>query len=224
MPNWNDVFRNIRAAIEVAAREAAEGQQARTRERPRNVRTATARNVCLFWDCNASIRADHIFCYDHFLAFQDGFIDECPECGRAKYEQYDVCLECYRKPRSSRAVSSSSVKAAKRIWFRPEYSEAWKKKDATAEQFFIYLLKLDGGEFYAGQTRELRERLSEHKDGRTQSTSGRNPKLVWFGVVPTREAATTLEVELKKLIASNPREIRRMIISFRDLIRELEYT
>ncbi len=33
-----------------------------------------------------------------------------------------------------------------------------------------------------------------------------------------------MEVELKKLIDSNPREVRRMIIGFRDLVRELDYS
>ena len=109
-------------------------------------------------------------------------------------------------------------------WYKPEYSEAWDQADATADRFFVYVLKLDGGEFYAGQTRELRERLSEHRDGRAKSTAGRNPKLVWFGIVGTREAATAMEVELKKLVHSNPREIRRMVLSFRDLTSELDFS
>lgn len=76
----------------------------------------------------------------------------------------------------------------------------------------------------AGQTRELRERLSEHRDGKVKSTARRNPRLVWFGILPTREAATQMEVELKKLIDSNEREIRRMVIDFQDLVRELDTT
>lgn len=67
-------------------------------------------------------------------------------------------------------------------------------------------------------------RLSEHRDGKAKTTAGQNPKLVWFGIVKSREAATSMEVELKKLIDSNPREIRRMIISFQDLVKELDYT
>ena len=82
---------------------------------------------------------------------------------------------------------------------------------------------MDEGKFYAGQTRELRERLSEHRDGQTQSTAVRNPKLVWYGMLPTRDQAAARKVELKKLIDSNPREIRRMVIRFRDLVQELDY-
>ena len=105
-----------------------------------------------------------------------------------------------------------------------EHAEAWDKGDATADHFFVYILSLSGGKFYAGQTRELRERLSEHRDGQTKSTAGKNPKLVWYGMLPTREQAAAGEVELKKLVDSNPRDIRRMIIRFRDLVQELEYT
>ena len=99
-----------------------------------------------------------------------------------------------------------------------EHSKTWEKGDESADQFFVYILKLDGGKFYAGHTRELRERLAEHRDGETMSTAGKNPKLVWYSMLPTREQVAAREVELKKLINSNPREIRRMVISFQDLV------
>ena len=108
--------------------------------------------------------------------------------------------------------------------YRRESSPAWAAGDADARSFHVYILKLEGGEFYAGQTRELRERLSEHRDGRTQSTAGRNPKLVWFTEMASRHEATELEVELKKAIDSNPRIIRRMVTDFHDLVRELNFT
>lgn len=88
----------------------------------------------------------------------------------------------------------------------------------------MYILKLDGGEFYAGQTRELRERLTEHRDGRVESTANREPKLVWFTTIPTRDEAAKIEVHLKRLASANPREIRRMVLAFGDLVRELDYT
>ena len=88
--------------------------------------------------------------------------------------------------------------------------------------FFIYILKLDGGKFYAGHTRELRERLSEHRDGKTRSTAGKNPRLVWFDTVDTREEAAEVEATLKELIDRNEREVRRMVTEFLDLIREVD--
>ena len=61
-------------------------------------------------------------------------------------------------------------------------------------------------------------------DGWVASTAKKHPKLVWFATLPTREAATSMEVELKQLVDTNPREIRRMYLGFRDLVQELDYT
>ena len=108
--------------------------------------------------------------------------------------------------------------------YRREHSDAWEAKDAEADEFYVYVLKLDDGSFYAGQTRELRERLMEHRDGTTRSTVGRSPKLVWFSTVSTRVQATVLEVQLKKLCDRNPREIRRWVRRFRDLVEELDFS
>ncbi len=227
MPDWKKVIKEIATAVEEASREA--------KAKPQTKRKVTTRrtqepNRCLFWDCDTPIRADHILCYDHFGDLQDGLIDECPGCGLAKDVQYEVCLDCYRagerKPKPTRATAKTrqTKKAAStNTWYRQEYSPAWEAGDATASQFFVYILKLDGGGFYPGQTRELRERLSEHRDGRVKTTAGKHPKLQWFGILPTREAATSVEVELKKLVDSNPRQVRRMVIGFKDLVEELDY-
>jgi predicted GIY-YIG superfamily endonuclease len=63
----------------------------------------------------------------------------------------------------------------------------------------------------------------EHRDGTTQSTAGKNPKLVWFSTLSSRDEATELEVKLKRLCDQNPREIRRWIRRFQDLVEELEF-
>jgi len=85
-------------------------------------------------------------------------------------------------------------------------------------------LKLNDGAFYAGQTREIRERLMEHRDGTTKTTAGKEPKLVWFSTVSTRKQATELEVEVKKVCDRNPREIRRWVRKFQDLVGELDFS
>ena len=105
-----------------------------------------------------------------------------------------------------------------------EFSNKWASEDAEATEFFVYILKLDGNVFYAGQTRELRERLMEHRDGDTVSTAGKNPRLVWFTQVSTRDAAVTLEAELKRLCDKNPREIRRRVRRFQDLVEQLDFS
>jgi len=104
-----------------------------------------------------------------------------------------------------------------------EYSKAWEKGDKEATRFFVYILKLDGGEFYIGHTRDLRPRLFEHKDGTTPSTKGRTIKLQYFEILPDRNAARIRESELKIIRDSNPRIIIQMIIDFKDLTNELNY-
>lgn len=223
MADWKKVLTEIVTSVEAASRQA-NARQSVNQRRVRALQTVRRTNVCLFWDCTVPIRRDHIFCYEHYEDLQEGLIDECPSCGLAKDVQYEVCLDCYRAERNKPRRETQSRPPSSNTWYKPEYSPTWEKRDATADRFFVYILKLDGGHFYAGQTRELRERLSEHRDGRVNTTAGRHPQLVWFGVLPTREAATTTEVHLKKLVDSNPREVRRMVIGFRDLVGELDYT
>ena len=178
------------------------------------------RNTCAYWDCNRVIPSDHFLCGEHYEYYQNYLIDQCPSCGRFKNSMYELCLDCYdRRP-------AKRWQPVNKIPERPpniEHSNAWNKRDTTATRFFVYVLSRDNGKFYVGQTRELRERLSEHKDGKVASTAGMNPKLKYFEILPTREVAEHRETELKQIAESNPREIRRMIISLRYLVSELRY-
>ena len=219
MPDWKKIGKTVAKAAGEVAREAA-AESARQRSTPRTPKSRT--NVCVFWDCDRSIRPDHTLCYDHYLEAQDGQIDDCPSCGRGKYATYEFCLDCKNKPTARRRPTR--VRETSRR-YKPESSQAWDKGDAGVDEFFVYLLKLDGADgarFYAGHTRELRERLSEHRDGNSESTAGRNPQLVWFEIFPSRKLAAEQEAELKKLIDDNPREIRRRIIKFQDLVDEVK--
>ena len=178
-------------------------------------------NICGYWECDRSIPYNHFLCAEHYEDWEDGFIDQCPRCGRFKDSMYELCLDCaYNRPLVP--WKPSAVIPAVNRPYRLEHSDAWAKGDKKAERFFVYILKLEGGNFYVGQTNELRSRLSEHRDQKTVSIAGRNPKLQYFEILPTRKAAELREAELKRLRDSNPRQIRRMIISFQDLIREVQ--
>ncbi len=179
-------------------------------------RRNTKVRACKFWNCQKRVRIGHTYCYDHYQAFQNGELDECPVCGRAKSSIYSTCLDC--RPNETEKTARSSNTAHRR-----EQSDSSEARDGEADEFYVYVLKLDHGGFYAGQTREIRERLVEHHNGTTRSTAGRNPKLVWFKTVSTREHAARLEVELKKLCDRNPREIRRWVRRFQDLVEELDF-
>lgn len=106
--------------------------------------------------------------------------------------------------------------------YTPHPSKYWGKKDEGSKKFFVYILKLDSGELYVGQTRELRERILEHKEGITPSTAGENPKLRYFEILSTRKEAMSREHEIKYLVKNNRREIFRMITEFHALISEVD--
>ncbi len=176
--------------------------------------------TCAYWSCQRKVSGRNFLCLEHWEDLQDNFIDKCPICGRYKDFDYELCLDCKnRRPIDTRFKARDNEPLTKRP--KVEHSKAWEKADKAAERFFVYILKLDNGEFYAGQTRELRERLSEHRDAKTASTAGHNPRLQYFEVLPTRESAALREVDLKALCTKNPRQIRRMIIGFHDLLREV---
>ena len=48
--------------------------------------------------------------------------------------------------------------------------------------YYVYLLKLENTKknFYIGCTSDLRRRMNEHKSGNTQTTRGKNPKLIYY--------------------------------------------
>src|SRR3990172_3058844 len=178
-------------------------------------------NVCGYWECDKRIRHHHFLCGEHYEDLVDGLIDQCPKCHRFKDARYDLCLDCYYRRRVAPWNPPAAISPPNRP-NRLEHSDAWTKGDKGVDEFFVYILKLDNGDFYVGHTRELRERLSEHRDQKVVSTAGRNPKLQYFEVLSTREAAKEREAELKSVKDSNPRQIRRMIIAFHDLVREIQ--
>lgn len=178
-------------------------------------------NKCQYWNCGESVRPRHFLCHDHYLDREDGLIDQCPKCGRFKDEQYELCLDCQRGRRVPVALQREAPLPPRS--YKPEHSVAWEKGDKEASQFYVYILKLDNGQFYAGQTRDLRERIDEHRDNKTSSTARQHPRLQWFAIVATREEAVSMEAYLKKLIDTNPRQIRKLIIHFKDLVSELKF-
>ena len=179
------------------------------------------RYVCGYWRCNRAIAPNHFLCAEHFEDYRDYLIDRCPTCGRFKDAMYELCLDCANKRTFTQWKPPVKIPTMHRR-YSIEHSKAWEKADKQKDRFFVYACKLDGGEFYIGQTGELRERMSEHRDEPKSPIYGRNPKLQYFEILPNRKAAESREVELKRIRDSNPRQLRRMILAFKDLIRELD--
>ena len=176
--------------------------------------TRQSGGVCGHQDCEQRIASWFKLCGPHNKSKEDGEIDECPNCGQYKDVNYPLCRNC------NAASKDRSVK--RRGKYEPESNPKWEAADEEGDNFFVYILKLDGGKFYAGHTRELRERLSEHRDGKALSTAGKNPRLVWFEIRDTRKEAADGEAYLKEIIEKNEREVRRMVTEFLDLIREVD--
>ena len=173
--------------------------------------------TCAYQDCDQSIAPWFMLCLDHNADKQSGLIDQCPDCGRYKDSRYPLCRDCNA---SGKSATPKSPTSGRRGEYDPESNPVWDRGDANGTEFFAYILKLSDGTFYAGQTNDIRVRLSEHRDGGTKSTAGKNPKLVWFAPpFETRGEAVEVEAELKWLIDNNPREIRRMVFAFQDMIK-----
>jgi len=180
---------------------------------------------CAFCDCSRPVRGGRSLCREHADQYADGLIDECPDCGRFKYACFELCFDCHGRHAASPPTSPRDVRSAiaeRRSPYETEHSTAWEAGDQGVEEFYVYILRLDDGSFYAGQTRDLRTRLMEHRDGLTWSTKDRNPALVWFVTTNSRGAAEEYEAKIKQFIERNPRQIRKMILAFHDLISEAD--
>jgi predicted GIY-YIG superfamily endonuclease len=175
-------------------------------EKQESYNAKTSPRVCAFVDCKTPVLPYDTLCSEHYQKRKDGLINQCPNCGTFKDAKYPLCSACYHQQKP-----------------KIEHSKAWEKADKERTRWFVYILKLDNGEFYVGQTGELRERLMEHRDGRTVTLKGQKGKLQYFEILAERTAAELRESELKLIAISNPRQIRRMIIELKDLIDELNY-
>ena len=100
----------------------------------------------------------------------------------------------------------------KHAYFKLESSSNWARADDGCDRFYVYILKLDGKpRMYVGQTRDLRRRVREHRDGRTKATAGKRPELVWYCVVGSRSEAVQYEQRLKLWVRFRRRKVRRLV-------------
>jgi predicted GIY-YIG superfamily endonuclease len=106
--------------------------------------------------------------------------------------------------------------------YTTNFPEKWLKKDEGCSKFYVYILKRENKNLYIGYTRELKERFLEHKEGVTPSTAGEHPKLRYFEILPTREAAKNRETELQHLLRYNRRELFRIMTEFQSLVSQVD--
>jgi predicted GIY-YIG superfamily endonuclease len=98
-----------------------------------------------------------------------------------------------------------------------------RKNDEVRSKFYVYVLKLEKGELYVGDTRELKERLIELKKGMPRSTTEEHPKLRYFEILPSSDAAKIREYELKHILKYNRPGLIRLITEFQSLISQVDF-
>lgn len=180
------------------------------------------RNKCGHWDCERRIPDDDFLCEEHHEKWAEGFIDRCPKCSRFKDVMYQLCLDCYFGRPVKPWKPTVEIPAPKKTP-KVELSDIWVDGHMRPDRFFIYILELDDGVLYVGHTTDLREQLAEQKEQKMSSTAGRSPRLQYLQLVATKEVAEEREVELKRLIESNPGQIHLMITDFTGRMRDLGY-
>ena len=156
---------------------------------------------CLYAGCGREIPGDHYLCKWHYARLSEGTVEPCPGqgCKRFKSTDYDCCAEC-----------------AKHL--EPESDPLWNAGDEGHHEFCAYLLVSPEGDWYPGHTRSLRNRLWAHAAGRCKTTQDGEYRLVYFEVHPTRVAAASRELELKRLLATDPYAVLDLVFAFQDRI------
>ena len=102
---------------------------------------------CRFWSCSEFSQDEESWCREHLVAFRRGLLDNCPECGWGKETRFPTCAGCRRVSRALHAA----------LHGENEFPVA-----PAPRGFHVYVLQLDGGDFLAGYSRDLRVRLMEH--------------------------------------------------------------
>ena len=104
----------------------------------KNSLTGTTR-ICGHQDCNErTSRPDRPFCYEHDQAFQERFIDECPNCsGVYKPAKYCVCRSCYaQRCQSSQRTQPSDHR-------QPQNDDrGWNRQDKETSPLAVKAVKL----------------------------------------------------------------------------------
>ena len=126
----------------------------------------TTELLCAKIHCMVPVTYTRPLCYPHWKDFDRFYIHECEKCHRfdelvgeyAGDDDPSLCMDCY---------------------FDKEFV-VHAHGPVEHQTRYLYVLKLNDGKFYVGQTDDLEMRLREHQGNMTPSTKGKSPRLVWF--------------------------------------------
>ncbi len=94
----------------------------------------TILNICNEQSCNEKVRRGHHLCRAHWEKFQEGVIDECPQCGVYKDVGYPFCVECNKKTNAVRRKKSKQAEDKQQIRrYDPVRADTFDKRAALLE-------------------------------------------------------------------------------------------
>ena len=171
---------------------------------------------CRYGGCGAGVNVLLDYCDAHFKAFGRGEVDECFECGSGKFSKNDLCDSCFDRRYGHLGYKNgllgsgtgTGVRGATEVAGMVSVGEMVSAPASLGlgDGFYVYLLALMGGGWYASYTGDIGVRLMEHRTGLVRATSGRKPRLVWFSMVPTKLQAVALDAQLRLVIRGKCRD------------------
>lgn len=85
--------------------------------------------------------------------------------------------------------------------------------------WYVYILRLEDGQLYVGQSNDLQARLVEHSiDAGAKATAGQGKRLVWFSHTHDREAAKQMEARLQRALERSPQSVEEIVANFDRLL------
>ena len=230
----NDHFRRIADL----APEAVRASLLQTRELARRVHRPglpkPGGQFCARVGCQRAATFDRPLCYAHWKGWDGYELAECerchwllsPEVGEAFHwsiaEDLDVGFHC--DPCLAEVLGEDGWPFANRL-NREQLGEVptpIARAPLARVLRYVYILKMDDGDMYVGQTPNLVVRMREHRDNLVQSTKHRSPRLVYF---ETHEGVKDLvsdredKLTLMNLDPLGRRRLREMIENFQAPLR-----
>lgn len=85
--------------------------------------------------------------------------------------------------------------------------------------WYVYILRLEDGQLYVGQSNDLQARIVEHSiDAGAKATAGQSKRLVWFSHTHDREAARQMEARLRRALERSPQSVEEIVANFDRLL------
>jgi hypothetical protein len=152
----------------------------------------TGPSRCSKIGCVGAAAHDNSLCELHWQAFRESRLSECERCHQ--YDEISLASE-------NRVQNAGLCGECRQEVDAPDPYHETPQRQCQ----YLYILTLDGGDYYLGQTDDLERGVKEHYYGKFPSTIGRNPQLVWSEQYIGSNAKLQERMDkLAKLYSENP--------------------